>query len=114
MIPDSYPPALAAVCKRVRLAQGLTQEGLAERVGVHPDTIRRHERGARVTLLMAAKVAAGLRMRLSAIIEQSERESEDTNTLGPEQAAAMVELRRLDEARLKFAVLVLRSLADLP
>ena len=32
-------------CRRLRLAAGLTQEALARRVGVEPNTIARYERG---------------------------------------------------------------------
>lgn len=49
--------------KRLRHSQKLTQEGLAERCGIHPVELARAERGERdLRVSTVAKIARGLRV----------------------------------------------------
>lgn len=60
--------------RKHRTVQGLSQESLAEKSGLHPTYIGMVERGLRnPTLDAAAKMAKALRVELSALIEEAER-----------------------------------------
>ena len=57
--------------KRIRLANGLSQEALADLAGLHRTYIGAVERGERnITLLNANKVAEALGVKLSECLEE--------------------------------------------
>ncbi|MFO7563910.1 MAG: helix-turn-helix transcriptional regulator [Enhygromyxa sp.] len=61
--------------KSLRRARGVTQEVLAERCGLSPDTIRRLERGSfSPSLETLRKLCEGMNMRLSSLFEFFELE----------------------------------------
>lgn len=56
--------------KRHREGQGLTQEELAHRCGVHPVELARAERGARdMRISTISKIARGLKVPASALVD---------------------------------------------
>lgn len=56
--------------RRLRDAQGITQEELAHRCGVHPVELARAERGVRdMRISTIAKIARGLKVRASELVE---------------------------------------------
>ena len=63
-----------ANARRFRLALGLSQEAVAERMGVDRAFISSIERGKRNPSFGAiARIAAGLRMRISRLVDNCER-----------------------------------------
>lgn len=56
--------------RKVRVSQGISQEELADRAGLHRTYLGDVERGVRnITLVSAEKIAAALGVRLSALLE---------------------------------------------
>jgi len=70
------PNAFVIVLRRHRLANGLSQEALAEAARIHHTYIGLLERGKRVpTIEVADRLATALGKPLSTLIEESERET---------------------------------------
>ncbi|MBN9409692.1 MAG: helix-turn-helix transcriptional regulator [Burkholderiales bacterium] len=77
-MPRPYPPApskakaqvtFGAALRGFREAQGLTQEGLAERAGLHTNYVSSVERGERnLSLHNIARLAYALQMPVSALM----------------------------------------------
>lgn len=60
---------VGANIKRIRKDQGLTQEAVADRCGVHPVELARAERGVRdMRVSTVAKIAKGLRVPASELM----------------------------------------------
>mgnify|MGYP000729993659 FL=1 len=73
---------LGPLVKSLRLVRGLSQEALALRVGIAPDTIRRVEHGRmNPTIATLRKIATGLDLRLSTLVSLLERETSDVQLL---------------------------------
>lgn len=76
MAADAYPQALLALGRAVRtlrLARGLTQEGLAEAAGLHPRYLSDVERGRRnIGFVNLERLATGLAVDLSTLIAEFE------------------------------------------
>ena len=76
MATDPYPPSLVALghaVRTLRLAHGLTQEGLAEAAGLHPRYVSDVERGRRnIGFLNLERLAEALSIDLSAFMAEVE------------------------------------------
>ena len=73
---------IGPLVKSLRLVRGLSQEALALRVGIAPDTIRRVEHGRmNPTIATLRKIATGLDLRLSTLVSLLERETSDVQLL---------------------------------
>ncbi|MGH7814215.1 MAG: helix-turn-helix domain-containing protein [Candidatus Binataceae bacterium] len=67
--------AFANIIKKHRIRQGLSQEALAESAGIHHTYVSLLGRGRnRPTIEVAARIAEALGVKLSALIEEAERE----------------------------------------
>ena len=110
-----FARSLGAMAGRLRGELGYTQEQLAAKAHVHRDTLSRFERGesgARTTLAMVARVAAGLGVSLATMIGQVEL-SQGPHPAREALLAAQAALEALDPGRLRFAIAMLRGLGEL-
>jgi transcriptional regulator with XRE-family HTH domain len=68
---------VGANIKRLREAQGLSQEELAERSGVHRTYVSQIERAVKnATVVSLAKIAKGLGVPMAALVEEALRDSD--------------------------------------
>lgn len=73
---------LGPLVKSLRLVRGLSQEALALRVGIAPDTIRRVEHGRmNPSIATLRRIATGLDLRLSTLVSLLERETSEVQLL---------------------------------
>jgi transcriptional regulator with XRE-family HTH domain len=86
---NAYPPSLVALghaVRALRLARGLTQEGLAEVSGLHPRYISDVERGRRnIGFLNLERLARALGLDLSAFIAEFEA-ARNKRSSGPQRS----------------------------
>ena len=74
--PSGLSAAFGRLVKKQRTRQGLSQEALAEKAGVHHTYVSMVERGARKPTIEAGEaLARALGTKLSALIEEAEREA---------------------------------------
>lgn len=93
--------------RSLRLARGFTQEALAERAGLSPDTIRRLEAGGfSPSLATLVKMARGLDLRLSTLISAYE-----LWTVPVEQEVADLLVGRTED-KVRLALEVLKVLLE--
>jgi transcriptional regulator with XRE-family HTH domain len=68
--------AFGKAVRRLRLARGVSQEGLAELADIHRTYIGDVERGKRnIALVNMSRIAMALRMPLSRVIAEMEKEN---------------------------------------
>ena len=66
--------AFGAAVRRLRVAQGLSQEALADRAGIHRTYVGDVERGTRnVSLINIERLAVALDVDLAGLMQQVER-----------------------------------------
>lgn len=103
-----FARAFGAFVKRLRKARGMTQEVLAERAGVAPDTVRRLEYGEfSPSLDTLAKLTDGLGIDLATLFSAFALGEPGTDR----ELLAMA--RRLAPAEIRVAIRVLAVLAQL-
>ena len=92
-VPAELPEArriLGENVRALRRSRHLTQEMLAERVGLHPSSLGRIERGARnVHLDTISRLAWALRQDVSALLRERKRPAET-----PTAASTLIKKRR--------------------
>lgn len=105
--PSRIGQRLGAQVRTHRLAQGLTQGQLAERVGVETETISRLERGAALpSLLKVEELAGALHVSVSGLLG-------DSSTLASDQARQLERLLDdLDESERSFILGIAQAQRD--
>lgn len=74
LTPDDLPKAVGLALKQIREREGLTQEAVAERAGVHITWVTQIERGYRnPTVVSVAKIAGGLDVSVAEVFALAER-----------------------------------------
>lgn len=87
---------IGPLVKSLRLVRGLSQEALALRCGLSPDTIRRVEHGKmNPTIATLRKIAHGLDLRLSSLVSLLERERVDVQLLALVDLISTIDNRTL-------------------
>ena len=98
-----------AKVRELRVKQGLTQEGLAERCGLHWTYIGGLERGKKnPTLLTLVKIAAGLKIGLGDLLERRVQQRA-LSAKDKTQIGLLRLLRKKDAPTLQLAVGVVRD-----
>jgi transcriptional regulator with XRE-family HTH domain len=93
--------------RSLRRARGLTQEVLAERCKLSPDTIRRLEQGSfSPSLITIQKIGSGFNLMISSLFESFELGARD------EQRALIDLISCRSPREIELALRVLRSLFD--
>lgn len=102
-----YRKVFGAYIRELRRARGLTQEAVAERGGIGPDSIRRLEAGSfSPSMATLLKVATGLGLTLGTLLTGFE-----AGHLRPEQELADL-LRLRSPSEVELGLRVLRALFD--
>ena len=71
---DKAQLAFGKAVRKARMAQGISQEGLADLAGLHRTYVGDVERGERnISLVNMSKIAHALHMKLSELVSNSEK-----------------------------------------
>jgi len=102
--------AIGARVQRLRRDRGLTQEVLAEAVGIEPTTVSRFETGARaMSLSTLALVAQHLGVGLGDLLDVAREAPKPEHP--PEVVEGLAILERFDDEKRAMAIRVLREIA---